>query len=485
MSGGATASDATGGGTLIDRLIAELGADAVRAGADVSPDLYVDETLKATPAAPAVVVFPRGTAQVAATVVIAAELGVPVTARGAGTGLSGACIPQPGGLLVSFERMAAIVEIDTANQVAVVQPGVTLAQLDEATAAHGLVYPVFPGTLAASVGGNVATNAGGMRAVKYGVTRHHVLGLEAVIGTGEVVRTGGRYVKNTSGYDLTQLIVGSEGTLALVTEATVKLHPRLGHTASLLAPFATVDAVTAVVPRLVASGAQPMILEYIDRPTMTGLERANDLALGIPDGVKQRTEAYLVVVLEGRDQQRLDTDLADIAAQLAGAGAHDVYVLPAGQGADLLAARENAFWMVKAAGADDVIDMVVPRSRIPEYLRNVQALAARHGSKVFGCGHAGDGNIHFSVYEPDADRRSRLLLDIFTMGREMGGTVSGEHGIGRTKRPYFEALEEPSKLALQRRVKVAFDPAGVLNPGVIFSHGTTPRDPGTNQRPPA
>ena len=453
---------------LVARLVAELGPGLVGSGHSASPDLFVDESLKATPVAPAVVVTPTDTAQVSAVVAIAAELGVPVTARGAGTGLSGACIPEPDGILVSFERMAALLEIDEANQVAVVQPGLTLAELDEATSAVGLVYPVFPGTLAASLGGNVATNAGGMRAVKYGVTRNQVLGLEAVLGTGEVVRTGGRFVKNTSGYDLTQLIIGSEGTLALVTEATLKLHPRLTHTASILAPFATVDEVAEVVPRIVASGVQPMILEYIDRATMKGLLRANDLTLGVPDDVTDRTEAYLIVVLEGRDEQRLDTDVVIVAEQLADAGAHDVYVLPSGQGAELLAARENAFWMVKAAGADDVIDMVVPRSRIPEYLRGVQLLARTHGSKVFGCGHAGDGNIHFSVYEPDAARRSRLLTAIFRMGHDMGGAVSGEHGIGKAKRGYFGALEDPSKLALQRRIKTAFDPSGILNPGCIF-----------------
>jgi glycolate oxidase len=456
---------------LVARLVAELGPDAVTAGGDASPDLFVDETLKATPVAPAVVVTPTDTAQVAATIAVAVELGVPVTARGAGTGLSGACIPEPDGILVSFERMAALLELDEANQVAVVQPGLTLAALDEATGAAGLVYPVFPGTLAASLGGNVATNAGGMRAVKYGVTRNQVLGIEAVIGTGEVVRAGGRYVKSTSGYDLTQLVIGSEGTLALVTEATLRLHPRLTHTASILAPFATVDDVATVVPRIVASGVQPMILEYIDRGTMKGLLTMNDLTLGVPDDVVERTEAYLIVVLEGRDEQRLDTDVTLVAERLGEAGAHDVYVLPSGQGADLLAARESAFWMVKAAGADDVIDMVVPRSRIPEYLRNVQLLARAHGSKVFGCGHAGDGNIHFSVYEPNAERRARLLTAIFRMGRDMGGAVSGEHGIGKAKRGYFTALEDPAKLALQRRIKTAFDPAGILNPGCIFPSG--------------
>lgn len=461
-------SDHPDAGTVLERLAAELGTESVRLGAEASPDLFVDETLKATPVAPAVVVTPGSTAEVAAVVRVAAELGVPVTARGAGTGLSGACIPEPDGILVSFERMAALVELDEANQVAVVQPGLTLAELDAATAAVGLVYPVFPGTLAASLGGNVATNAGGMRAVKYGVTRNQVLGLEAVLGTGEVVHTGGRFVKNTSGYDLTQLIVGSEGTLALVTEATLKLHPRMAHTASILAPFASVDEVAEVVPRIVASGVQPMILEYIDRATMKGLLQMNELTLGVPDDVMAATEAHLIVVLEGRDAGRLEVDVADVATQLADAGAHDVYVLPSGQGAELLAARESAFWMVKAAGADDVIDMVVPRSRIPEYLRGVQLLARTHGSKVFGCGHAGDGNIHFSVYEPDPARRSRLLTAIFAMGHDMGGAVSGEHGLGRTKKGYYGRLVEPASLALQRRIKAAFDPAGILNPGCIF-----------------
>lgn len=314
----------------------------------------------------------------------------------------------------------------------------------------------------------MATNAGGMRAVKYGVTRNQVLGVEAVTGTGEILRSGGRYVKSTTGYDLTQLIIGSEGTLALVTEATLKLHPRLTHTASILTPFASVDEVAAVIPRIVASGLAPLILEYLDRQTMEALVRMNDLALGVPRPLQDATEAYLVVVLEARTPGRLDEDVAEVATQLAAAGAPDVFVLTGGQGAELLAARERAFWMVKAAGADDVIDMVVPRARIPEYLRRVEALAREHGSRIYGCGHAGDGNIHFSVYEPDDARRSALLLAVFEMGLAMGGAISGEHGIGRTKKAYFQALEDPGKLALQRRIKAAFDPDGILNPGVVF-----------------
>jgi glycolate oxidase len=213
---------------------------------------------------------------------------------------------------------------------------------------------------------------------------------------------------------------------------------------------------------------QPLILEYIDRSTMKGLLRMNDLSLGIPDEVIAVTEAYLVVVLEGRDEQRLEVDVADVARQLTEADAHDVYVLPPGQGAELLTARERAFWLVKAAGADDLIDMVVPRDKIPDYLRLVQETADRYDSKVFGCGHAGDGNIHFSVYQPDEGRRTDLVRAIFEVGLGLGGAISGEHGIGRAKKQHYQALEDPGKLALQRRIKEAFDPAGILNPGCLF-----------------
>ena len=450
------------------RMANAIGVEAVASGDAVPPGYDVDETLKLPGVRPAAVVFPGSTQDVVKIIETAAECRVPVTARGAGTGLSGACVPNPGGLVVSFERMTRIIDIDTSGHVAVVEPGVTLAALDAATAEHGLVYPVFPGTLAATLGGSVATNAGGMRAVKYGVTRHQVLGVEAVLGTGEVIRTGGRFVKSTSGYDLTQMIVGSEGTLAMVTEATLRLHPRLSHVSTILAPFDSVDDVALIIPKLIVSGVQPLILEYIDRATMRGLLRMNDLKLGVPDTVLVDTEAFLVVVLESRNGERLERDVADVAGQLDDAGASDVYVLPAGQGAELLAARESAFWMVKAAGADDLIDMVVPRDTIPEYLRRVSEITAGTSSKVFGCGHAGDGNIHFSVYEPDRGARSALLSAIFEAGRFLGGAISGEHGIGRTKKSYFEAFEDPGKLALQRRIKAAFDPNGVLNPGVIF-----------------
>jgi len=408
-------------------------------------------------------------------VLLAAEAGVPLTARGSGTGLSGACVPVEGGVVVSFERMNEIIEIDLDNHVAVVQPGVTLDQLDQATRPHGLVYPVFPGESSASLGGNVATNAGGMRAVKYGVTRHQVLGLEAVLGSGEIIRTGGKFVKATTGYDLTQLIVGSEGTLALVTEAILRLYPRPEFSATLLAPFATLNEITAAVPKIVASGIGPLLVEYIDFITMEAIVKSNGVELGVDPSVKAQALAYLVVVLEDRRDDRLDENTEELATLLADLSALDVYVLPSASGAQLIEAREKAFWTAKAAGADDIIDMVVPRASIPQYMAAVAELASARGSLVVGCGHAGDGNVHLSVFQKDAAVRRELIHDIFAAGMTLGGAISGEHGIGTEKKAYMAELEDPVKLALMRRIKEAFDPYGILNPGTIFdvSEGRT------------
>ena len=460
--------------SFIDLLIARVGAGAVRTEPDVVDDESHDEALGATAVAPIAVVMPERTEQIVDVLRTCSERGVAVTARGTGSGLSGACIPRDGGVVISFQRMNSILEIDEETHLVVVQPGVQLDQLDAALAGVGLAYPVYPGEYSATIGGNIGTNAGGMQAVKHGVTRNHVLGLELALATGEVIRTGGRVVKASSGYDLTQLVVGSEGTLALVTEATLKLVPRPAFSATVLAPFPTLDEVASAVPHVITSGLGPSILEYIDILTMTAMQREYSLELGVPEDVRATALAYLVVRMDSDHDDRLEADVQAVAELLVKLGAVDVYVLPAQAAARLIEAREKAFWLAKGNGADDIVDIAVPRRTIPEFMKRAREIGDAHGALISGCGHAGDGNIHLAVFQKDADSRKQLMLELFATGIDLGGVISGEHGIGTTKKPYFLELEDPTKVALMQRIKRAFDPNGILNPGKIFDTEDAP-----------
>ncbi|CAB4743812.1 unannotated protein [freshwater metagenome] len=454
--------------TLTEQLAGILPANRVLS-ADSLADYGSDECLTVPAVQPELVLCPESTDEVSAILKFADSQRISVTARGAGTGLSGAAVPAAHSIVVSFERMNQVLEIDTENHVAVVQPGVRLNELDLLTREQNLIYPVYPGEYSSSLGGNISTNAGGMRAVKYGVTRHQVLGVELVLPGGEVLRSGGKFVKASTGYDLTQLVVGSEGTLALVTEATLKLSPRIENQMTVLAPFRTLEEVSAAVPRVVDSGIGPVVLEYIDLLTMSAVHSFTGLELGIPQEIQDTALAYLVVMMENSVMSRLEEDTERLSEMLFELGAIDAYVLPSAAAAGLIDAREKAFWMAKAAGADDIIDIVVPRAQIPQFMERVGLLATEYDAWIAGCGHAGDGNVHMGIFCSDTERRHRLLTELFAAGLALGGAISGEHGVGRAKKQFFNELVDPAKIALMRRIKAAFDPNGILNPEILFN----------------
>jgi glycolate oxidase len=446
-----------------NELISIVSGDVTFEGAHSPEDLH-DESLHVRPRTPLAVARPHSSAEVAELVRWAGRHQIPVTPRGSGTGLSGGAVPVNGGLVICFDRMRDVIRVDAGDHVAVVQAGITLRELNEQLLGTGLHYPVYPGELSGSIGGNVNTNAGGMRAVRHGVTRHHVLGLEVVLMDGTVLKTGGPVVKSSSGYDLTQLIIGSEGTLALVTEVTLKLSPVMSFAATMLVPFSDLRSVTSVVPTLIASGLAPSILEYLDVLTMASLERGTELKLGVDPTILEQTAAYLIVVLETRTAEQLENDLVAAAGLVSDAGALDVYVLEGAAATQLIEARERVFWMAKAAGAHEILDVVVPRSAVPTFLEQVADLATHYGAFVAGCGHVGDGNVHMSVFQPDEVRRNELLLELFRAGVNLGGAISGEHGLGLDKRGPYLALADPALVELQRKIKHVFDPSGLLNP---------------------
>lgn len=452
-------------GQLISNIV---GRDKIVLQGEINPDYTHDESLTAIPVLPLCVVYPKSTSEVQQIMKIANSNHIPVVPRGSGTGLSGACIPLEDGILISFEKMNNILEIDTENHVAVVQPGVTLKQLDDALLKTGLMYPVFPGENSASIGGNIATNAGGMRAVKYGVTRHHVLGLEVVLPTAKTVSTGGKFVKSSSGYSLTQLMVGSEGTLALITKAILKLTPRIAHNATVLAPFDTLKHIASAIPKVLASGIGPAILEYIDSLTMAAITQHAKLDFAIPQQLQDAALAYLVTMLENNDPIRLNEDVEKMCALLLELGAKEVFVLPPKAATKLVEAREKAFWVAKQHKANEIIDVVVPRACIPNYLTTIGEIAQKYATFIAGCGHVGDGNVHLSLFQSDNEKLHDTLKDIFKKSMDMGGAISGEHGIGSEKKPYFLELEDPHKIDLMRRIKASFDPNWILNPNKLI-----------------
>ena len=422
-------------------------------------------------ALPDAVALPSERAQVVELVRACREFRVPIVARGAGTGTCGGAVPDAGGIVVSFARMDRIVELRPADRCAVVEPGVRNGELQQTLAPHGLFWPPDPSSAEhCSIGGNLATNAGGPRAVKYGTTRDNVLGLAAVTGAGELIRCGGPYTKDATGYDLTHLIVGSEGTLALIVEATLKLAPRPRAQAGLRVLYRDAASAAAAVSRIMARPAVPAMLEFMD---------ANAIALIRRNGSDVPEAGAMLLVEADGDEDTLPHALQALADAAEGDGARDgmlaLDVAADGSARDRLWAARRALSpalrTIKPGKINE--DVVVPVSRIPDLVAGCEALAAQAGLPIVVFGHAGNGNLHVNLMHDDADpaetaRAWATLPRVFELVLALGGTLSGEHGIGTAKRDYMARAFDAATLAAMRAVKAALDPDGILNPGKVL-----------------
>jgi glycolate oxidase len=455
---------------IFQLLTAELGASRVLRDEERLERFSVDESgLGRFP--PECAVLAESAEEVQLVLRLAREHKVPVTPRGAGTGMTGGALPTRGGIVLSTERMTKIREIDGNDLVAVVEPGVITGVLQEEVEARGLFYPPDPASLGScSMGGNVAENAGGPRAFAYGTTREYVIGLEVVLMGGEVLRPGRRTPKGVTGYDVVGALVGSEGTFAVATEITVKLLPKPPSVATLLAVFADVLVAGRAVGELISRGHRPRALELLDRATIDHLRGRTPYR--IPDGAG----AVLLCELDG-DPEGIDARLLRCANACEAAGATEVQVAQdERQRRDLWETRRRANPTLKEMHRRKIPeDIVVPRGAIPEMLRRVDEISARAGIATATYGHAGDGNLHINLLvddEPgDAANEARIqgaLDGIMRATLDLRGTLAGEHGVGLMKKRYMEWEQAPALIQLQRKMKRLFDPDDLLNPGKIF-----------------
>ncbi len=454
---------------LLGALESIVGAAHIRTDAD-SLLAYGTDALKRGRAAD-VAVLPANTAEIAAVVRICAEHRIPMVARGAGTGYTGGAVPTRGGVVISLERLNRILQIDEANLVAVVQPHVITGDLQDAVEQVGLFYPPDPASLRRStIGGNVAECAGGPRAFKYGTTKRYVLGLQAVLPTGEIVRTGGKAVKNVVGYDLTQLLVGSEGTLAIITEIILRLIPRPPASVTLRATFPSVAAAAAAVNNIIRLRVVPAALELIDEDSLEAVARNLDDRSLAPQG----TAALLLVDVDGI-ADAIDHEAGLVAQACAAAGATEVLRARNEHERQELwrVRRELSFSLKMVASLKFNHDVVVPKGRIPELFALVARIKEEYRLRIPCFGHAGDGNIHVNIMVDAADteeiaRAHAAESVLFSGVVALEGSISGEHGIGFSKARFLPLELSPEEIALMKRVKMAFDPDGILNPGKIF-----------------
>jgi glycolate oxidase len=422
---------------------------------------------------PAVVVKPRTPQEIAALMQLANKHLIPVTPRGAGTGLTGGALPHLGGLVIAMERFNSILDIDERNLQVTTEPGVITEVLQNAVKEKGLFYPPDPASKGSCfIGGNISENSGGPKAVKYGVVKDYVLNLEIVLPTGEIIWTGSNVLKNATGYNLTQLIVGSEGTLGIVTKIVLRLIPHPKFDLLMLAPFDSLEKASEAVSAIFRAGITPSAMELME---IESIKLASKLCESTAIIITDNLAAHLIIEVDGNDKDVLMKDMEAIADVLANFEVGELYFADdAQQKTELWKIRRKANEASVAAGYTIEEDTVVPRAELPKLIKGVKALAAENGFKVVSYGHAGDGNLHVRINHPlykksyENEVIQDILFKIFELVKSLGGTISGEHGIGLIQKSFMPVMFDPITMELMKGIKKVFDPNHILNAGKIF-----------------
>lgn len=444
-------------------------SDRVLYGEEISEDYSRDE-LGSVRVMPKVVVKAISKDEVSNVMRYAYENNIPVTPRGAGTGLVGAAVPIYGGIVMDVSGMNKILELDEENLTLTVEPGVLLMEISKYVEQFDLFYPPDPGEKTATIGGNISTNAGGMRAVKYGVTRDYVRGLEVVLPNGEIMNIGGKVVKNSSGYDLKDLIVGSEGTLVVITKAILKLIPLPKKAISLLIPFNTLENAIETVPKIIKSKSSPTAIEFMQRAAIEAAEEF--LKKPFPDN---SSDAYLLLTFDGNSKEEIERAYEGVANICLESGALDVFISDTEERQEAIWSARGAFLeAIKALTTEmDEVDVVVPRNKVAEFVMFTHTLEEKLNVRIKSFGHAGDGNLHIYILRDNLseDMWNRKLSEameiMYNKANELNGQVSGEHGIGYAKKRYlFNSLSE-EMITIMKGIKLVFDPKNILNPGKI------------------
>ncbi|KGK87272.1 2-hydroxy-acid oxidase [Desulfosporosinus sp. HMP52] len=450
-------------------LVSLLGEERVYTGEAISDDFSHDE-LGGISRLPDVLVDVLSTDEVSKIMSYANENNIPVVARGSGTGLVGASVPIFGGIMLNMCGMNKILELDEENLTLTLEPGVLLMEISKYVEEHDLFYPPDPGEKSATIAGNINTNAGGMRAVKYGVTRDYIRGLEVVLPTGKVINVGGKVVKNSSGYSVKDLICGSEGTLGIVTKVILKLIPLPKKAISLLIPFPDLDSAISTVPKIIKSKSIPTAIEFMQREVILAAEEF--LGKKFPDN---SSDAYLLLTFDGNSTEELEKDYEKVANICLAEGALDAFIIDTDERKEAVWSARGAFLeAVKASTTDmDECDVVVPRNRVAEFIKYTDLLQEQFNVRIRSFGHAGDGNLHVYVLKDELSEEAwkiklaEVFEEMYRKSRELHGLVSGEHGIGYAKKGYMFDQYEPDYVELMRNIKLAFDPKNILNPGKV------------------